>query len=96
MPCALSGGGPGGSGISGQGYQGVHPGLFRGGKGQGVPPLIELSETVRLIREHEAEYGVDPEKIAVCGFSAGGHLAASLGVLWNDPQLLRFMTTGAA
>ena len=60
-----------------------------GEKAKEFRPLIELSETVRLIREHEAEYGVDPEKIAVCGFSAGGHLAASLGVLWNDPQLLR-------
>lgn len=59
-----------------------------GEKAKEFRPLIELSETVRLIREHEAEYGVDPEKIAVCGFSAGGHLAASLGVLWNDPQLL--------
>ena len=31
--------------------------------------------------------GVDPAKIAVCGFSAGGHLAASLGVHWNSEKL---------
>lgn len=52
-------------------------------------PLKELSETFRLIREHAEEYHVDPEKIAVCGFSAGGHLAASLGTMWNDPELLK-------
>lgn len=51
-------------------------------------PLIELSETVRLLRE-TAEWRVDPEHIAVCGFSAGGHLAASLGVMWDDPELLK-------
>lgn len=49
-------------------------------------PLIELSETMRMIRQ-TPEWRVDPEKIAVCGFSAGGHLSASLGTLWDDPAL---------
>lgn len=51
-------------------------------------PLRELSETVRAIREHK-EWRVDPEHIAVCGFSAGGHLACSLGTMWDDPELLK-------
>lgn len=50
-------------------------------------PLMELSETVRALRERGEEWGVEPDRIAVCGFSAGGHLAASLGTMWNAPEL---------
>jgi acetyl esterase/lipase len=45
--------------------------------------LLELSKSIALIREHAQEWNVDPEKIIVCGFSAGGHLTASQGVFWN-------------
>ena len=50
-------------------------------------PLRELAESVRLIRAHAAEWHIEPEHIAVLGFSAGGHLAASLGTLWQRPEL---------
>lgn len=36
------------------------------------------------VREHAAELAIDPSKVAVVGFSAGGHLAASLGTLSED------------
>lgn len=45
--------------------------------------LLELSYAVAKVRENAEDWNVDTEKIAVIGFSAGGHLAASLGVLWN-------------
>lgn len=45
--------------------------------------LLELSKAVAMIREHAAEWMTDPDRLFVCGFSAGGHLAASLGTLWN-------------
>lgn len=45
--------------------------------------LLELASAVSLVRAHSREWYVDPEKIFVCGFSAGGHLAGSLGVFWN-------------
>ncbi len=49
-------------------------------------PLIQLASTVSYVRAHAGEWLVDPEKVAVCGFSAGGHLAASLGTLFNDAK----------
>ncbi|GAA3724123.1 alpha/beta hydrolase [Salinicoccus jeotgali] len=50
-------------------------------------PLVELAETMTFIRENCHEFNVNPDKIGVIGFSAGGHLAASLGVHWNTSWL---------
>lgn len=52
----------------------------------GDKPLQEAAAAIRYVRTHAEEWGVDPDKITVCGFSAGGHLAASIGVHWNDPS----------
>ncbi len=51
-------------------------------------PLSQLAATVAHIRRHAEELHIDPKRVAVCGFSAGGHLAASLGVLHNDEKFL--------
>ncbi len=51
-------------------------------------PLKELSSTVMKIRENAEQWNCDPDKIAVVGFSAGGHLAASICTLWNNPKFL--------
>ena len=53
----------------------------------GKQPLTEAAQSVRLVRERADEWWIDPQKILICGFSAGGHLAASLGVHWDDPAL---------
>ncbi len=45
--------------------------------------VIQALQAVKVIREHAEEWNIDPDKIAVCGFSAGGHLTASTGVFWN-------------
>ena len=52
--------------------------------------LLELAAAVKYIRMHADVLDVDPDKIFVCGFSAGGHLAASLGVFWNSEVLRPF------
>jgi acetyl esterase/lipase len=38
-------------------------------------PLLDAQRTVSLVRHHAAQWGIDPEKIGIVGFSAGGHLA---------------------
>ena len=58
-----------------------------GPQAAGYRPLRELAETVRILRRNCEAWHIDPDKIAVLGFSAGGHLAASLGALWNDPEV---------
>ncbi|MGG7143122.1 alpha/beta hydrolase [Clostridium nigeriense] len=45
--------------------------------------LLELAETINYTRKMSKKWNVNNDKIIVCGFSAGGHLAGSLGVLWN-------------
>lgn len=51
-------------------------------------PLTQLSCAMKIIRDNAAEFEVNTDKIAVLGFSAGGHLAASLGVHWNLPEVV--------
>ncbi len=44
---------------------------------------LEAAEAIKLIREHAAEWRITEDKIIIAGFSAGGHLAASIGTFWN-------------
>lgn len=49
--------------------------------------LLELAAAMKLIHEYAQEWNADEEKIFVLGCSAGGHLAASLGVYWQEDWL---------
>jgi len=40
-------------------------------------PLMDAQQAIWLVRTHAREYGVDPHKIGIMGFSAGGHLAST-------------------
>jgi acetyl esterase/lipase len=48
-------------------------------------PLQDVLRAVRLVRSRAAEFGIDPARIGVMGSSAGGHLAASAGTLFDNP-----------
>ncbi len=50
-------------------------------------PMLDLARAILMVRARAAEWLVNPDQITLCGFSAGGHLAASLGVLWDKPIL---------
>lgn len=49
--------------------------------------LIEASLAMKHIKDHAEEYNIDPAKVFVTGFSAGGHLAGSLGIMWNKKEI---------
>lgn len=57
----------------------VHPG-----------PLRDIGKAFLTIRAHADEWLVDTDKIAICGFSAGGHNCAMYSVYWQDPLLSDF------
>lgn len=49
--------------------------------------LTEAAMAMKHVSDHAAEYGIDPAEIFAVGFSAGAHLAASLGTLWRHPSV---------
>ena len=49
-----------------------------------IVPLQDAQRAMRLIRERAQQFGVDPKRVAVLGFSAGGHLAGSLATRFAE------------
>jgi acetyl esterase/lipase len=47
-------------------------------------PLIDAQRALRLVRSMAVEFHVDPAKIGILGFSAGGHLASTLGTHFDE------------
>lgn len=68
---------------------GYHVAILRYSCAPAVYPtaLLEAAQAMKLIHEHAEEWKVEKEKIFVQGCSAGGHLAASLGVFWHEKWL---------
>lgn len=46
--------------------------------------LQDLQRAIRIVRAHSGQWGIDPNQIGVCGFSAGGHLCAMLCENFDD------------
>lgn len=51
-------------------------------------PLLDGLRAVRLVRKQATAWGIDPAKIGVVGFSAGGHLAASIATRFDAEAVL--------
>ncbi|MBN2634565.1 MAG: alpha/beta hydrolase [Bacteroidales bacterium] len=49
-----------------------------------VGPLQDAQEALRTIRRNAAKWNIDPQKIGVMGFSAGGHLASTLSTHFDE------------
>lgn len=54
-------------------------------------PQQDAAAAVAYVRAHADELLTDPDRIAIAGFSAGGHLAGSLGALWHRAELWQEM-----
>jgi acetyl esterase/lipase len=52
-----------------------------------IAPLQDAQRAVQLVREHAKNWKVDPSKVGIMGFSAGGHLASSLAVHYDDIKI---------
>ena len=57
---------------------------YRMPNGHNEVPLSDAEQAIRMVREHAAEWGVNPQRVGVMGASAGGHLAASLATLYSS------------
>lgn len=64
---------------------GYHAAVLRYSVAPAVFPtaVLELGKAVSIIRENGTQWDIDCNKIVLCGFSAGGHLAASYGMFWH-------------
>lgn len=54
-------------------------------------PHYEVAKSICIIRDNAEKWNIEKDKIAVIGFSAGGHLAGCSSILWNDKKLLKVL-----
>ncbi|WP_210518414.1 alpha/beta hydrolase [Hymenobacter terricola] len=50
-----------------------------------IAPLLDAQQALRLVRQQAAQYHINPERIGLMGFSAGGHLASTAGTHFAQP-----------
>lgn len=56
-------------------------------KDKSIGPLQDAQQAIKVVREHAAEWQIDPGKVGIIGFSAGGHLASTLGTHFEKNYL---------
>lgn len=64
-------------------------------KNKTVAPLQDAQEAIRLVRRNAIKWNLNPNKIGIMGFSAGGHLAATLATHYDDKVYTPSDTTSA-
>jgi acetyl esterase/lipase len=48
-------------------------------RGNAYVPLLDAQRAIRIVRSRAKEWGIDPHRIGIIGFSAGGHVASTAG-----------------
>ncbi|MCP9612850.1 alpha/beta hydrolase [Coprobacter tertius] len=54
-------------------------------------PLSDAEQAIRIVRQHAQEWEINPQKVGISGFSAGGHLASTLGTHFQTDTRPDFM-----
>ncbi len=49
-----------------------------------IGPLQDAQEALRLVRRNAEQWNINPDKVGIIGFSAGGHLASTVSTQYND------------
>ena len=58
-------------------------------------PLRDVARAILYIKNHAKEWHLDPDRIAVCGFSAGAHNASMYVTNWNKPVITDYFNRPA-
>lgn len=54
-------------------------------------PLLDAKQAIKLVRQNAEKWNINPDKVGVMGFSAGGHLASTLGTHFDNDSRPNFM-----
>ncbi|MBP89247.1 MAG: alpha/beta hydrolase [Planctomycetaceae bacterium] len=54
--------------------------------GRSFVPLFDAQRTIRTVRASAEEWGINPSRVGIMGFSAGGHLASTAGTHFDDGE----------
>ena len=57
--------------------------------------VVQAMSAVACVRDHAQEWGIDPQRVCVMGFSAGAHIAGSLAERFDDAELLELVDATA-
>jgi acetyl esterase/lipase len=49
-----------------------------------IGPLQDAQQAIRMVRERAKEWNIDPDRVGIMGFSAGGHLASTAATHYRD------------
>jgi len=57
-------------------------------------PFIDTAKAVMLIRENARKWNIHPDRICLCGFSVGGHVATTFAASWHEKYLAEALNAG--
>jgi acetyl esterase/lipase len=64
-------------------------------KDKSIGPLQDVQEAIRIVRRNAMEWNINPDKIGIMGFSAGGHLASTASTHYDEMVYKPFDNTSA-